>query len=134
MKKQHWNNNTDYNRTSDNRGDDISSQFRGSKVEVRNGDVNYALRKMKKILERNDWQKDLAKHEFFEKGSVKRKRRKEAAKKRWQKEVTSQKLAGKWAATSSGDQKYMKSKRKRRKRLDQEALLQRMRRRNGNNR
>jgi len=134
MKKQHWNNKNDYDRTSDSRGDDISTHIRGSKVEVRNGDVNYALRKMKKILERNDWQKDLAKHEFFEKGSVKRKRRKEAAKKRWQKEVTSQKLSGKWTATRSGDQKFMKSKRKRRQRLDEESLLQRMRRRNGNNR
>ena len=88
--------------------------------------------KLKKILERNDWQKDLAKHEYFEKGSVKRKRKKEAAKKRWQKEVTAQKLAGKWAVVRSSDLKYMKSKRKRRKRLDEDAMLDRMRRRNGN--
>ena len=130
MKKQHWNNKGDFNR-SENRDE---SPFRGAKVEVRNGDVNYALRKLKKILERDDFQKDLAKHEYFEKGSVKRKRRKEAAKKRWQKEVTSQKLSGKWAVVHSSDQKYMKSKRKRRKRLDEAALLERMRRRNGNNR
>jgi ribosomal protein S21 len=92
------------------------------------------LRKLKKVLERNDWQKDLAKHEFFEKPGVKRKRAKEAAKKRWQKEVTSQKLAGKWAAVRSTDTKYMKSKRKRRKRLDENTVLTNMIRRNGNTR
>jgi small subunit ribosomal protein S21 len=131
MKKQHWNNKSDFNRAPQPEKD---VEFRGSKVEVRNNDVNYALRKLKKILERNEWQKDLAKHEFFEKGSVKRKRKKEAAKKRWQKEVTSQKLSGKWAASRSGDMKFMKSKRKRRKRLDEAGLLERMIRRNGNTR
>ncbi len=131
MKK--WNNNTDYTRKN-NSNDDTGFEFKGSKVEVRNNDVNYALRKLKKILERNEWQKDLAKHEHFEKGSVKRKRKKEAAKKRWQKEVTSQKLAGRWAASRSGDMKFMKSKRKRRKRLDEAAMLERMIRRNGNTR
>ena len=128
MKKKLWNNKNDYNRT-DNSNDE--SPFRGSKVEVRNGDVNYALRKLKKILERNDWQKDVAKKEYFEKGSVKRKRAKEAAKKRQQKEVTSQKLAGTWSTVRSGDLKFMKSKRKRRQRLDEESMLHRLRRRNG---
>jgi ribosomal protein S21 len=132
MKKQHWNNKSDYNRSNDREKEEVA--FRGAHVEVRNNDVNYALRKLKKILERNDWQKDLAKHEYFEKGSVKRKRKKEAAKKRWQKEVTAQKLAGKWAVVRSSDLKFMKSKRKRRKRLDEDAMLDRMRRRNGNSR
>lgn len=131
MKKQQWNNKSDFNRSAQ---PEKEYEFKGSKVEVRNNDVNYALRKLKKILERNDWQKDLSKHEYFEKGSVKRKRKKEAAKKRWQKEVTSQKLAGKWAASRSGDMKFMKSKRKRRQRLDEEAMLQKMIRRNGNTR
>ena len=131
MKKQYWNNKIDFNR-SDNRTDNSDEiPFRGSKVEVRNGDVNYALRKLKKILERNDWQKDIAKKEYFEKGSVTRKRAKEAAKKRQQKEVTSQKLAGKWSTIRSGDLKFMKSKRKRRQRLDEESMLHRLRRRNG---
>ena len=129
MKKQHWNNKNDYSRADNN----DENPFKGSKVEVRNNDVNYALRKLKKILERNDWQKDLAKHEYFEKGSVKRKRAKEAAKKRQQKEVTSQKLAGKWSTVRSSDLKFMKSKRKRRQRLDEESMLQRIQRRNGNN-
>ena len=131
MKRQRWNNNSDFQR---DRKPETEHEFRGSRVEVRNNDVNYALRKLKKVLERNDWQKDLAKHEFFEKPGVKRKRAKEAAKKRWQKEVTSQKLAGKWAAVRSTDTKYMKSKRKRRKRLDENTVLTNMIRRNGNTR
>ena len=131
MKKQRWNNNSDFQR---DRKLEPEQEFRGSRVEVRNNDVNYALRKLKKVLERNDWQKDLAKHEFYEKPGVKRKRAKEAAKKRWQKEVASQKLAGKWAAVRSTDTKFMKSKRKRRKRLDENTLLTNMIRRNGNTR
>jgi len=129
MKKQRWNNNSDFQRNSNS---DNEVTFKGAKVEVRNNDVNFALRKLKKILERNEWQKDLAKHEYFEKKSVKNRRRKETAKKRWQKEVTSQKLAGRWAAVRSGDMKFMKSKRKRRQRLDESALLERLTRRNGN--
>lgn len=131
MKKQRWNNNSDFQR---DKRPEQEQEFRGSRVEVRNNDVNYALRKLKKVLERNDWQKDLAKHEFYEKPGVKRKRAKEAAKKRWQKEVASQKLAGKWAAVRSTDTKFMKSKRKRRKRLDENTLLTNMIRRNGNTR
>jgi len=132
MKKQHWNNNrSDFNK---NKKPEENNFFRGASVEVRNGDVNYAIRKLKKILERDDWQKELSKHEYFEKGSVKRKRKKEAAKKRWQKEVTSQKLSGNWSVVRSNDQKFMKSKRKRRQRLDEQTLLQKMIRRNGNSR
>jgi small subunit ribosomal protein S21 len=98
--------------------------IRGSKVEVYNNDVNGALRRMKKVLERNNWQKDLAKHEFFEKPSVKRKRLKDAAKKRWQKEVLSAKLAGKWPLKPPADTKFMKSKRKRRRVSDAANLFE----------
>lgn len=132
MKKQQWNNKNDYNRSNHKEKEEVA--FRGASVEVRNNDVNYALRKLKKILERDEWQKDLAKHEYFEKGCVKRKRAKEAAKKRQQKEVTSQKLAGNWSTVRSNDLKFMKSKRKRRQRLDEAAMIDRMRRRNGNSR
>jgi ribosomal protein S21 len=118
MKK--WTENRNFDRGTSNENE---RHFTGSKVEVRNNDVNYALRKMKKILERNDFQKDLAKHEFYEKPGVKRKRAKEAAKKRWQKEVNKMRMAGVWQDRSSGDLKYMKSKRKRRKVLDRETML-----------
>ncbi len=118
MKK--WTENRNFDRGTSNENE---RHFTGSKVEVRNNDVNYALRKMKKILERNDFQKDLAKHEFYEQPGVKRKRAKEAAKKRWQKEVNKMRMAGVWQDRSSGDLKYMKSKRKRRKVLDRETML-----------
>lgn len=103
---------------------DDEKVFTGTRVEVRNGDVNYALRKLKKILERNEFQKDLSKHEFYEKPSVKRKREKEAAKKRWRKEVNKMRIAGIWQDSTSTDTKYMKSKRKRRKVLDQQTMVQ----------
>jgi ribosomal protein S21 len=118
MKK--WTENRNFDRSA---GNENEKHFTGSKVEVRNNDVNYALRKMKKILERNDFQKDLAKHEFYEKPGVKRKRAKESAKKRWQKEVNKMRMTGVWQDRASGDLKYMKSKRKRRKVLDRETML-----------
>lgn len=118
MKK--WNNSRGFERKQES---DNENAFTGARVEVRNNDVNYALRKLKKILERNEWQKDLAKHEFYEKPSVKRKREKESAKKRWQKEVNKMRLAGIWQDRPSSDLKYMKSKRKRRKVLDQQTLF-----------
>ena len=118
MKKWAENRNFDRNTSNEN-----EKHFTGSKVEVRNNDVNYALRKMKKILERNDFQKDLAKHEFYEKPGVKRKRAKETAKKRWQKEVNKMRMSGVWQDRASGDLKYMKSKRKRRRVLDRETML-----------
>lgn len=121
MKK--WTENRNFDRNANNENE---KHFTGSRVEVRNNDVNYALRKMKKILERNDFQKDLAKHEFYEKPGIKRKRAKEAAKKRWQKEVTKMRMSGIWQDRSPSDLKYMKSKRKRRKVLDQETMLTNM--------
>lgn len=130
MKNQFRNNSYEYKKSA---ATEETNHFKGASVEVRNGDVNYALRKLKKILERDNWQKDLAKHEYYEKGSVERKRRKEAAKKRHQKEVTGQKLAGKWSVLRSNDLKFTKSKRKRRQRLDEQTLLQSQRRKNANN-
>ena len=123
MKK--WNNNNrGFDRKTAPADSSDEKRFSGTKVEVRNNDVNFALRKLKKILERNDFQRDLSKHEYYEKPSVKRKREKESAKKRWQKEVNKMRLSGVWQDCKSGDQKYMKSKRKRRKVLDQQTMLQ----------
>ncbi len=107
-----------------NRDSDKEYAIKGSKVEVYNNDVNGALRRMKKILERNNWQKDLSKHEFYEKPSVKRKRQKDAAKKRWEKEVLGAKLAGKWPLKPPSDTRYMKSKRKRRRVMDAANLFE----------
>jgi small subunit ribosomal protein S21 len=61
-------------------------RVQGANVEVRNDDVNGALRRLRKILETDNRQKDLAKHEYYEKPSVKRKRERAAAVKRQQKQ------------------------------------------------
>jgi ribosomal protein S21 len=96
-------------------------QITGAKVQVRNGDVNGALRRLKKILEGADRQKDLSKHEYFEKNSIKKKRARDAAVKRTRKEAMSD-IVGMTANKPSGTY-WMKSKRKRRRVLDQENAL-----------
>lgn len=92
--------------------------IRGASVEVRNGDVNGALRKLKKILDNNNRQKDLAKHEFYEKPSISRKRAKSMAKKRTQREHFDSITSGPYAKPAS--LAYMKSKRKRRVVIDRD--------------
>ena len=64
-------------------------RVQGANVEVRNDDVNGALRRLRRILETDNRQKDLAKHEYYEKPSVKRKRERAAAVKRQQKQQQS---------------------------------------------
>ena len=59
----------------------------GASVFVRNDDVNGALRRLKKILEADNRQKDLARHEFFEKDSSRKKRARDQAKKRTKREI-----------------------------------------------
>lgn len=96
--------------------------FGGTNVVVRNDDVSGAMRKLRKILEKDNRQKDLAKHEYFEKGSITRARARKAAVKRQKKRRRDQNLAG---MTNDGRCKsnlsFMKSKRKRRAVLDGQA-------------
>ena len=56
-------------------------------VEVRNNDVNRALRKLKKLMNAEGMIKDMRKNEYYEKPSIKRKREKAQARKRWLKTV-----------------------------------------------
>lgn len=49
-------------------------QFRGSGVEVRNGDIDGALRRLKRNLIKEGWAKDIAKTVAYEKPSEARKR------------------------------------------------------------
>lgn len=108
-----------------------SHEITGAKVEVRNGDVNGALRRLKKILEGADRQKELSKREFFEKESTKKKRARDAAVKRTRKERLND-VVGMSSNKPTGTH-WMKSKRKRRRVLDQEnALVSHMRRQNKN--
>lgn len=121
MKNNNWNKNVkdSYNNRrprNDNRDRPIVT---GSKVEVRNGDVNGALRRLKKILERDNRQKDLAKHEFYEKPSRKRKRQADTAKSRWKREVEQRRNSGDWYDTiNHNNTTWMKTKRKRRKHVE----------------
>jgi small subunit ribosomal protein S21 len=58
---------------------------RGLYVEVHNNDVNKALRKLKKITQAEGLFQTLRDRERFEKPSMKRKKAKARAVKRWQK-------------------------------------------------
>ena len=60
---------------------------KGTKVEVRDNNVGQAMRRLKKILQSEGIFKEMRDRCFFEKPSIKRKKAKAAAKKRWQKEV-----------------------------------------------
>ena len=94
----------------------------GSKVYVKNDDVNGALRKLKKILESDNRQKDLSKHEFFEKNCTSRKRAKEQAKKRTKKEQDNNIMDFR----KPNGSKWLKGKRSRRKVIEKEHRLNTM--------
>lgn len=96
-------------------------EITGATVSVRGDDVNSALRKLKKILESDNRQKDLAKHESYEKPSVRRKRSRDQARKRTQREREQEFASG--TAKKPVGLKWMKSKRKRRQVLDADDLF-----------
>ena len=98
----------------------------GAKVFVKNDDVNGALRRLKKILEGADRQKELSKREFYEKPSSIKKRSRISAKKRATKEQRQRDSMGQ--VHKPVGLKYMKSKRKRRKILDAETALTNLKR------
>jgi small subunit ribosomal protein S21 len=60
--------------------------LRGSTVEVRNGDMNRAMRRLKKIVTTENILREVREREFYEKPSLKRKKAKAAARKRWLKQ------------------------------------------------
>lgn len=64
-----------------------SSGPRGTRVEVRDNNINQAMRRMKKILQTERVFQELRDRRFFEKPSMTRKKKRAAARKRWQKEV-----------------------------------------------
>lgn len=108
---------------------DQAVELTGAKSTVRNGDVNGALRKMKKVLDNNNWQKDLSKNEYYEQPSIARKRAKSSAAKRWQKRVAENTLKGIWAPYVTTRTKYLKSRRKRRAMMEHQEVMRRVRRR-----
>jgi len=57
--------------------------IKGLKVDVRNGDVNGALRKFKKKVQEDGLLQELRNRQHYEKPSVQRKKAKAAARARW---------------------------------------------------
>jgi small subunit ribosomal protein S21 len=68
---------------------------KGTTVEVHNNDVNKALRKLKKLVQAEGIFQTLRDRERFEKPSVKRKKQKARAVKRWQKKLNELRVQGK---------------------------------------
>ena len=65
----------------------------GTGITVRdNENINQSLRRFKKKIEESGILDDLRKHEFYEKPTTERKRKKGAAKARWRKKLESQQL------------------------------------------
>jgi len=87
----------------------------GRSINVHNDNVNVALRKLKKVLERMDFQKEVSKREYYEKPSVKRKRLKDQAVKKHKKSLDNMIASGQYLPTSSSGMKYLKGKREKRK-------------------
>ena len=67
-------------------------KLRGRSVLVQDGNIERALRKFKKKIQASNILNDLRDREFYEKPTTERKRKKSAAKNRWQKYVSSQQL------------------------------------------
>ena len=67
-------------------------KFKGLTVIVTHDDVNRALKKLKNKMEDSGKLKDLQKKEFYEKPTTERKRKKAAAKVRYQKQLEKEQL------------------------------------------
>ena len=71
------------------------SMVRGNTVYVKNDNVEQAMRKFKKNIQDSGLILDLRAREFYEKPTLKRKRKAAAAKQRWKKKLSSQTLPAK---------------------------------------
>ena len=68
------------------------NKLRGRSVLVQDGNVERALRKFKKKVQTSGILDDVRANEFFEKPTTERKRKKSAAKNRWNKKLAAQSL------------------------------------------
>lgn len=68
------------------------SKLYGRSVLVQDGNVDRALRKFKKKIQASGILNDLRDREFYEKPTTTRKRKRSAAKNRWQKQLAAQAL------------------------------------------
>ena len=104
-------------------------KFKGRNIEVRNDDVNGAIRRLKKVLEKMDFQKEVSKREYYEKPSVKRKRMKDQAKKKTKSEIDTQIMRGEWMPPEVVGLKHLKGKREKRKAWMAKERIRRLRER-----
>jgi len=70
----------------------MNKSNKGTRIEVRDGNVEKALRKLKKKVQRSNILQDVRDRQHYEKPSTKRQKAKAAAKRRWEKHVRSQTL------------------------------------------
>ena len=123
-----WNNDKRDNRPK--KEEHYLDKFKAA-VEVRNNDVGKALRILKRKLEKADFQKEMAKQQYYEKPSAKRNRKKQQAVKRWQKYVRDAEARGEMKQYLPTGTKWMKSKRKTRRVRDYNDKIARMQRKRG---
>lgn len=64
---------------------DDNNGLPGTKIFVKNNDIGRAMRKLKKVMQNEKVFQTIREKEFFEKPSIKRKRARANAVKRWQK-------------------------------------------------
>ena len=107
--------------------EEFLDKFKGRNIEVRYDDVNGAIRRLKKVLEKMDFQKELSKREHYEKPSVKRKRKKEQAIKKTKRDVDIQITKGEWMPPAQVGQKHLKGKREKRKAWAAKERIRRLR-------
>ena len=99
--------------------EEFLDKFKGRNIEVRYDDVNGAIRRLKKVLEKMDFQKELSKREFYEKPSAKKKRMKDQAIKREKKAKETMIMNGEWLPPTPVGQSHLKGKREKRKAWNQ---------------
>jgi small subunit ribosomal protein S21 len=69
-----------------------NNQGRGIRVEVKDGNFNLALKKLKRKVDDSGVLIEVVKRQIFEKPTTERKRKKGAARARWQKQLREQQL------------------------------------------
>jgi small subunit ribosomal protein S21 len=69
-----------------------NNQGRGIRVEVKDGNFNLALKKLKRKVDDSGVLIEVVKRQSFEKPTTERKRKKGAARARWQKQLREQQL------------------------------------------
>lgn len=94
-------------------------------IYVRNGNVDQAIRTLKKKLLKDGFQKELAKREYYEKPTAKRKRKKAQGVKKHEKALSEKIMRGEMIPAMKTGLKHLKGKRQINKYKAQKRLTQR---------